>query len=40
VPTAAMRTFLQSQGIAVGTGHETSREITAQSVLRVICVRK
>jgi hypothetical protein len=36
VPTAVVRTFLQSQGVAVSTGHGA----TAQSVLRVICVRK
>jgi len=36
VPTAAVRTFLQSQNVAVSTGHGA----TAQSVLRVICVRK
>jgi hypothetical protein len=40
VPTAAVRAFLQSQGVAVSSGHETSREATAQSVLRVICVRR
>lgn len=36
VPAAAVRGFLQSQGVAVSAGHGAS----AQSVLRVICVRK
>ncbi len=40
VPTATVRTFLQSQGVDVSAGHETSRWTTAQSVLRVICVRR
>ncbi len=35
-PAAALRTFLQAQGITVSTG----RTATDQSVLRVICVRK
>jgi hypothetical protein len=44
VPTAAVWAFLQSQNIVVSAGHETGREpsrgATAQSILRVICVRK
>jgi hypothetical protein len=36
VPAAAVRAFLQAQGITVSAGHGA----TAQSVLRVICVRK
>jgi hypothetical protein len=44
VPTVAVRSFLQNQGITVSAGHETSHETgrgaTAQSVLRVICVRR
>jgi hypothetical protein len=36
VPAATVRAFLQSQAITVSTG----RGATAQSVLRVICVRK
>jgi hypothetical protein len=44
VPTAAVRAFLQSQGVAIGAGHdaghEPSRDAAAQSVLRVICVRR
>jgi hypothetical protein len=48
VPTAVVRAFLQRQNVAVGAGHETSRETSheashgaiAQSILRVICVRK
>jgi len=48
VPAAAVRAFLQSQGVAVSAGHETSHETsretsrgaTAQSILRVICVRR
>jgi hypothetical protein len=48
VPGAVVRTFLQSQGVAVSAGHDanhdashdTGRGTTAQSVLRVICVRK
>jgi len=31
-----VRAFLQAQGITVSVGHDA----TAQSVLRVICVRK
>jgi hypothetical protein len=40
VPTAAVRAFLQSQNIVVSAGRETGRDATAQSILRVICVRK
>ena len=40
VPAAAVRVFLRSQGIAVSGGHETGHEATAQSMLRVICVRR
>jgi hypothetical protein len=40
VPAAAVRTFLQSQSVTVSTGRETGRGATAQSVLRVICVRR
>jgi hypothetical protein len=36
VSAAAVRAFLQAQGITVSVGHDA----TAQSVLRVICVRK
>jgi hypothetical protein len=36
VPAAAVRDFLRGQGVAVSAGHGA----TAQSVLRVICVRK
>jgi hypothetical protein len=40
VPTTAVRAFLQSQGVAVSTGHEPGHGATTQSVLRVICVRR
>ena len=39
VSAAAVRAFLQSQGVAVSAGQEPGPGATARSILRVICVR-
>jgi hypothetical protein len=40
VPAATVKAFLQSQGVAISASRDTSRGATAQSILRVICVRR